>query len=67
MHLRAKHLVEKTAADPAYLRNRARLFRHSASHERDGVIHKELLRLAALYEEMAAEAEIALRASACDE
>jgi hypothetical protein len=47
--------------DAGYFRARARNFRRQAGEAGDDVIHRELLRLAEIYERMAENAEIEAR------
>jgi hypothetical protein len=54
--------LNATSTDPAYFRARAREFRRQAGGTGDAVIHRELLRLAEIYERMAENAEIEARA-----
>ena len=63
---KAEHLVNSNSTDPAYFRARARKYRSCAGAAGDAVIHEELLRLARIYERMAADAEIVRKASATD-
>lgn len=51
-------LVNRASTDPAYFRARARNFRRCAGETGDAVVHRELLRLAKIYERMAKDAEI---------
>ena len=51
-----------TSTDALYYRARARIFRRQAGEAGDPVIHRELLRLAEIYERMAGNAEIEARA-----
>lgn len=51
-----------SATDPAYFRGRARKFRRSAAGAGDAVTHQEMLRLAEVFDRMAANAEVERRA-----
>lgn len=55
-------VLDASRADAAYYRARARRYRRDAGEARDAVIRAELLRLAELYERMAANAEIERKA-----
>ncbi len=58
MHGRGGFALNAASTDAGYFRSRARGFRRQAGGAGDAVIHRELLRLAEIYERMAENAEI---------